>query len=87
MASTFLDEIIYYEEVYHIVDHVAATLFDSNASSFNEEENIEEKYFSMSLEDTDDEKEVIDGASIVIDDDSLTHSLLFMSSNVFYHIF
>ena len=53
VASTFSDEIIYDEEVSHTV-HVAATLFDSNASSFNEEENIEDKYFSVSLEDIDD---------------------------------
>ena len=37
-ASTFSDTV-----------HVAATLFDSNASSFNEEANIEEPSFSMSL--------------------------------------
>ena len=79
MASTFSDEVIYDEEVSHTV-HVAATLFDLNASFFNEETNIEEKYFSMSLEYNDDEKEVIDRGSIVIDDDSLTHSLFSMSS-------
>ena len=36
LASTFSDEVIYDEEVSHTV-HVVATLFDSNASSFNEE--------------------------------------------------
>ena len=51
-----------------------------NASLFNQEANIEEQYFSVSLEDIDDEKEVKDGYSIVIDDDSLTHSLFSMSS-------
>ena len=39
-----LHTIIYDEEVSHTV-HVTATLFDSNASSFNEEENIEEPFF------------------------------------------
>ena len=42
-------------------------------------QNIEEKYFSVSLEDIDDEKEVTNGVVIVIDD-SLTHSLFSMSS-------
>ena len=61
LASTFFDEFIYDEEVSHIV-HVVATLFDSNASSFNQEANIEEPSFSVSLEgdssscDTNDEK-------------------------------
>ena len=55
LASTFSDEVIYDEEVSHTV-HVVATLFDSNDSSFNEEANIEEKSFSMSLEDANDEK-------------------------------
>ena len=86
LASTFFDEVIYDEGFSHIV-HVVATLFDSNASSFNEEANIEEQYFSVSLEDTDDEKEVTDGASIVNDDDSLTHSLFFMSSIIDYEIY
>ena len=31
-------------------------LFHSNASSFNEEANMEEQSFYVSLEDTDDEK-------------------------------
>ena len=37
------------EEVSHIVP-VASTLFDSNDSFLNQKENIEDKYFSMSLE-------------------------------------
>ena len=55
LASTFSDEVIYDEEVSHTF-HVVATLLDSNASSLNEEENIEGKYFYVSLEDNDDEK-------------------------------
>ena len=55
LATTFSNEFIYDEEVSHTV-HVVATLFDSNASSFNKEGNIEEQSFSVSLEDTDDEK-------------------------------
>ena len=60
-----------------------------NASLFNQEANIEEPYFFISLEveehdssscDVDDEKEMTNGFSIAIDDDSLTDSLLFMSS-------
>ena len=47
LASTFSDEVIYDEEVSHTV-HVVATLFDLNVSSFNEEANIEEKYFFVS---------------------------------------
>ena len=78
LASTFSDEVDHDEKVSYTV-HVASTLLDSNASSFNEEENIEEKYFYVSLEDTDDEKEVTDGYSIFIDD-SHTHSLFSMSS-------
>ena len=58
-----------------------------NSSSFNEEENIEEKYFYVSLEDIDDEKEVTNGASIVIDDDSLTHSLFSMYSILYSKIY
>ena len=80
MASTFSDEFDHDEEVFHTV-HVVATLFDLNASSFNQEANIEEPSFSMSPEgdfsscDTIDEKEVTYGASIDIDDDPITHSL------------
>ena len=48
LASTFSDEFDHYEEVSHTF-HVASALFHSNASSFNEEANIEEPYFSMSL--------------------------------------
>ena len=48
-ASTFSDKVNHEEEVSHTV-HVATTLFDSNSSSFNQEANIEEPYFSMSLE-------------------------------------
>ena len=40
LASTFSDEFIYDEEVSHTV-HVVVILFDLNASSFNEEANIE----------------------------------------------
>ena len=49
LASTFSDEFDHDEEFFHTV-HVAATLLDSNASSFNEEANIEEPSFSVSLE-------------------------------------
>ena len=42
---------------------------------------------SLSLEDIDGEKEVTDGDSIVIDDDSLTHSLFSMSSILDYEIY
>ena len=61
LASKFYDEVDHDEEVSHIV-HVVATLFDLNASSFNQEENIEEPFFYVSLEgdfsscDTNDEK-------------------------------
>ena len=61
LASTFSDEFIYDVEVSHTV-HIVATLFDSNVSSFNQEENIEEPSFFVSLEgdssscDTNDEK-------------------------------
>ena len=48
-ASKFSDEVIYDENISHTV-HVAATLFDLNASFLNEEANIKEPYFSMSLE-------------------------------------
>ena len=65
-ASTVSDEFDHEEEFSHTV-HVSTTLFDSNVSSFNQEENIEEPYFSVSLEvedidsysyDVVDEKEV-----------------------------
>ena len=78
LASTFSDEVDHDEEVSHTV-HVAATLLDSNASSFNEEANIEEPSFSVSLEgdfyscDTNDEKKVTYGAAIYIDDYPFTH--------------
>ena len=49
LASTFSDEVIYDEEVSHLF-HVVATLFDSNASSFNQEANMEEPSFFVSLE-------------------------------------
>ena len=61
LAFAFSDEVDHDEEVSYTV-HVAATLFDLNASSFNEEANIEEPSFSVSLEghfsscDTIDEK-------------------------------
>ena len=86
-ASIVSDEVDHEEEVSHIV-LVATTLFDSNASSFNQEANIEEPSFSVSLEvedldsssyDAVDEKEVTNGATIAIDD-SLTHSVFSMSS-------
>ena len=47
LASTFSDD--HDEEFPHIV-HVPAALFHLNASSFNEEANIEEPSFSVSLE-------------------------------------
>ena len=43
-ASTVSDEVDHEEEVSHIVP-VATTLFDLNASSFNQEANIEEPSF------------------------------------------
>ena len=49
LASTFSDEFDHDEEVSHTV-HVSTALFHSNASSFNEEANIEEPSFSVSLE-------------------------------------
>ena len=45
-ASTFSDEVIHDEEVSQIV-HVPTILFDLNASSFNQEANIKEPYFSV----------------------------------------
>ena len=49
LASTISDEVDNEEEVSHTVP-VATTLFDLNASYFNQEANIEEPSFSMSLE-------------------------------------
>ena len=49
LASTFSNEFIYDEEFSHTF-HVSTTLFDSNAYSFNQEANIEEPCFSVSLE-------------------------------------
>ena len=49
LASTFSDEVDHYEEVSHRV-HGVATLFDSNASSFNQEATIEDPCFYVSLE-------------------------------------
>ena len=48
-ASTISDEVDHEEEVSHTVP-VTTTLFDSNPSSFNQEANIEEPYFYVSLE-------------------------------------
>ena len=48
-ASTVSDEFDHEEEFSRIVP-VATTLFDSNASSFNKEANIEEPSFSVTLE-------------------------------------
>ena len=62
LASTFSNKFDNNEEASHTV-HVDASLFDSNASSFNQEANIEEPSFFVSLEgdfsscDTIDEKE------------------------------
>ena len=81
MASTFSDEVDHDEEFSHTV-HVTATLFHSNASSFNEEANIEDPSFSVSLEgefyscDTIDEKEVTYESYIYIYDDPISHSFL-----------
>ena len=49
LASTVSDEVDHEEETSHTVP-VATTLFDLNASSFNQEENIEEPSFCVSLE-------------------------------------
>ena len=94
LDSTLSDEIDHDEEVSHIV-HVAATLIDSNASSFNEEANIEEPSFSVSLEgdfsscDTIDEKEVTYGAAadIDVDYDPITHSLFSKSPILDFEIY
>ena len=48
-ASTVSNEVDHAEEASHTV-LFATTLFDSNASSFNQEANIEEPSFSVSLE-------------------------------------
>ena len=45
-ASTVSDEVDHEEEIAHTVP-VATTLLDSNASSFNQEANIEEPSFSV----------------------------------------
>ena len=80
MASTFSNEFNHDEEFSHTF-HVVSSLFDSNASSFNQEANIEEPSFSVSLEgdfsscDTIDEKEVTYGAAADIDYDPIIHSL------------
>ena len=79
MASTLSDEVDDDEEFSHAV-HVVASLFDLNASSFNQEANIEEPSFSVSLEgdfyscDTIDEKEITYGAATDIDYDPVTDS-------------
>ena len=44
LASIFSDEVIYDEEVSQTI-HIVATLFDSNASSLNEEADNEEQAF------------------------------------------
>ena len=54
-SSIVSNEFDHDEEVSQTVP-VVATLFDLNASSSYQEENIEEHYFSVSLEDTDYEK-------------------------------
>ena len=85
LASTFSDEVYHDEEVSHTV-HVAAALLHSNASSFNEEANIEEPSFFVSLEgdisscDTIDEKEVTYEAAADIYYGPITHSLFYKSS-------
>ena len=64
-----------------------------NASSFNQEANIEEPYFFVSLEgdfascDTNDEKEVAYGDDIDIDDDPIMHSLFSKSPILYYEIY
>ena len=47
LTSTIFDEVDHEEEVSNIV-LIATTLFDSNASSFNQEANIEEPFFYVS---------------------------------------
>ena len=47
LASKLSDEVDNDEQFSHTV-HVSATLLDSTASSFNEEANIEEPFFSVS---------------------------------------
>ena len=66
-----------------------------NASSFNQEANIEEPYFSVSLEgdfyscDTIDEKEVTygDATDIYVYYDPITHSLFSKSPILDYEIY
>ena len=82
-TSTVFNEVDHEEEVSHTVP-IATTLFDSNASSFNQEANIKEPSFSVppEVEDIDssshdavDEKEVTNGDSIDIYYVPITHSL------------
>ena len=92
LASTFSDEVDHDEEFSHTV-HVAASLFDSNTSSFNQEANIEEPFLSVSLEgdfsscDTNDEKEVTCGSAIDIYDDPITRSLFSISPILYSEIY
>ena len=92
LASTFSYEVDQDEEVSHTVK-VVATFIDSNASSFNEEANIEEPSFSVSLEgdfsscDTIYEKETTYGAAVDIDYDPITHSLLSKSPILDFEIY
>ena len=60
---TISDEVDHEEEVSNIVP-VATPLFDSNSSSFNQEANIEEPSFYVSLEFED-----IDSSSCDADDE------------------
>ena len=81
-------------EKYHTV-HVATIIFVLNASSFYQEANIEEPYFSVYLEvedldsssyDANNEEGVTNGASISIVGDSLTHLAFSISSIMDYKI-
>ena len=90
LASTFSDEFDHDEEVSHTV-HVVAALFDSNASSFNQEENIKEPSFPVSIEgdfsscDTIDEKEIAYVSTIYIY--PITHSLFSISHILYSEIY
>ena len=92
LTYKFYDDVYNDEEFSHTV-HVVDTLLDQNASSFNQEANIEEPSFSVSLEgdfsssDTNNEKEVTYGAAVDIDYDPITHSLFSKSPILDFEIY
>ena len=50
VSSRIVSEEFFHDEKVSHIDLVATILFDSNASLFYQEANIEEPYFSVSLE-------------------------------------